>query len=65
MKQVFIEKGVVVAEIDSQDSRTKGDIIEDLPVSYRMMISEISYHSDTLFIECRKCTKGFKINRLS
>ncbi|ROR25447.1 hypothetical protein EDB67_10497 [Vibrio crassostreae] len=65
MKQIFIEKGVVVAEIDSQSSRTKGDLIEDLPISYKMKISEISYHSDTLLIECRKYPQGFKLNRIS
>lgn len=63
MKQVFIEKGVIVAEIDSQDSRAKGDIIDDLPISYKIKISEIKYHSDTLIIVCYKHPQGFKLNR--
>ena len=64
MKQVFIEKGVVVAEMDSQGARAVGDVIEDLPVGYKVKISDIKYQHDILFIECSRYPKaGFRLVR--
>ena len=64
MKQVFTEKGVVVAEMDSQEARAVGGIIEDLPVGYKVKISDIKYQHDILFIECSRYVKpGFRLVR--
>ncbi|EOK5697466.1 hypothetical protein ACM6U9_003365 [Vibrio parahaemolyticus] len=66
MKQVFIEGNDVIAVMDSQEARARGDIIEDLPVGYKIRISDIKYQSNALVIECRRYSKaGFPITRLS
>jgi hypothetical protein len=65
MEQCFVINGVVIARIESEENRAKGDVITDLPhIDYKVKIREIEYRDTILYVDCFKHPVGFPLTRI-